>query len=88
MEQVPLPDDYHPFRDVLDGMEKLSLLAKVLKEYKANGKTTEQFEEEYGCTVITEEANGKTKLGFGITGVKFHNDSNETMFMLKYNNER
>jgi hypothetical protein len=57
---------------------KLLLIRNVLREYIAQGKTIEDFEKEYGCALIYEEISG------GINGVRFHNDSNETMFMLKY----
>ena len=59
-------------------MPELMLLAKALKEYQDSGKTTKQFEEEYGCEVVLDE------FGYGIANIKFQNDSNETMFMLKY----
>lgn len=61
--------------------DRLHVISKALKDYVANGKTVEQFEEEYGCKIILDEPSG------GIQGVKFHNDSNETMFMLKYDND-
>ena len=57
----------------------MMLVSKALKDYIASGKTTEQFEEEYGCELILDEA------GYGIADIRFHNSSNETLFMLKYN---
>ncbi len=58
---------------------RLWLISKVFKEYLANGKTINEFAEEYGCDIVFEKEGG------GIQDIKFHNDSNETMFMLKYN---
>ena len=58
---------------------KLMVVQRVLIDYRCQGKTIEDFEKEYGCSLIYEEMSG------GIKGVRFHNDSNETMFMLKYN---
>lgn len=57
--------------------KRLKLLSKVLKEYVAKGKSTKDFEEEFGCKIIMGQV-------YGIEDVKFQNDSNETMFMLKY----
>ena len=59
-------------------MPELMLLAKALKEYQDSGKTTKQFEEDYGCTVEFDDMHS------GIKGVSFQNSSCETMFMLKY----
>ena len=56
----------------------LKILAKALKGYVAEGKTVEQFEEDYGCKLLKDEMN------YGIKDVKFHNDSYKTAFMLKY----
>jgi len=56
----------------------MMLVSKALKEYLAEGKTSKQFEEEFGCELILDDA------GYGIKDVRFHNTSNETMFMLKY----
>ena len=58
---------------------RLRIIGRALKDYIANGKTVEDFAEEYGCDILMDEHND------GITDVKFHNDSNESMFMLKYN---
>ena len=75
--------NYNPFPDFFSTnnhvSERLIIISKALKNYIANGKTTEQFEEEYGCELILDEAK------FGIKDVKFQNSSCETMFMLKYN---
>jgi len=67
----------YPFK--LDGLEiSMALLAKALRAYTEDGKTTKQFEEEFGCKLILDDVH------YGIRAVKFHNDSNKTMFMLKY----
>ena len=58
--------------------ERLQLIAKALKNYALAGKFIEQFEEDYGCTVILDD------VGYGIKDVKFQNSSCETAFMLKY----
>jgi len=82
MEQVQLTADVvdeHLYPFILEGDElSMALLAKALRAYTAGGKTTQQFEEEFGCKLIVD--NGY----YGIQGVKFHKDSNKTMFMLKY----
>ena len=59
----------------------LMLVSKVLKEYAVAGKFLEDFEKDFGCTITFNEFDEFS----GITGVLFHNVSNETMFMLKYN---
>ena len=65
--------------DIVLDRDELKVLAKALKSYVAEGKTTEQFEEDYGCKLIMDNCN------YGIQDVKFHNDSSKTAFMLKYN---
>jgi len=63
------------------GRDRLRIIGTALKDYRADGKSIEEFAEEYGCDIIYDDT------GDGIQDVKFHNDSNETMFMLKYNND-
>jgi len=82
MEQVPLTkkavnEILYPFK--IDGLEiSMALLAKALRAYTEGGKTTKQFEEQFGCKLILDDAH------YGIKAIKFHNDSCKTMFMLKY----
>ena len=57
---------------------KLMIVQRVLIDYKCQGKTIDDFEKEYGCSLVYDD------IARGIKGVRFHNDSNETMFMLKY----
>jgi len=82
MEQITRTQDstdelLYPFN--LNGSDiSMSLLAKALRAYTEGGKTTKQFEEEFGCKLILDLAH------YGIKAIKFHNDSNKTMFMLKY----
>jgi len=75
--------NYNPFPDLFSTgnhvPDRLRIISKALKDYLAHGKTTKEFEEEYGCDIVMD------KSCVGIKDVKFHNDSNETMFMLKYN---
>ena len=59
--------------------DRLRIIAKAFKDYIANNKAIEEFEEEYGCNIIYDENSN------GIMDVVFHNSRNETMFMLKYN---
>jgi len=78
---------HHSYREMGEfaadnASKRLALISKVLKEYLVAGKTKEDFAEEYGCDIIFDEHLD------GIIDIKFHNDSNETMFMLKYNNAR
>jgi len=69
---------YHGQLDIKLDREELIVLAKALKSFTADDKTTEDFEKEYGCKLV------KDITGYGIKDVVFHNDSNKTMFMLKY----
>ena len=64
--------------ELFDSKIELRLIAKAFKEYKAAGKTMEDFEEDYGCTVEFDDIHS------GIKGISFQNDSCETAFMLKY----
>jgi hypothetical protein len=57
----------------------LAIIARALLEYRESGKTLEDFEMEFGCEIILD------KSAYGIADIKFHNDSYETLFMLKYN---
>ena len=68
-------------KEFIESDDRLDVVSKALKDYVANGKTIKQFEEEYGCELLYGEHN------VGINGVKFQNDSNKTMFMLKYDND-
>jgi len=68
----------HMFLDIKLDREELKVLATALKSYVFDGKTLEQFQEDYGCKLIMDECN------YGIKDVKFQNDSSKTAFMLKY----
>jgi len=78
--------NYNPYPDICGSgsqvHKKLWIIGTALRDYVAAGKTKEDFAEEYGCDIIMDPT------GSGIQDVKFHNDSNETMFMLKYNNDK
>ena len=67
------------FLDIALDSDEIKVLAKALKSYTAEGKTTEQFQKDFGCKLIMDD------MDYGIKGVKFQNDSYKTMFMLKYN---
>ncbi len=67
--------------ELFEGRKRLQLISKALKDYVCTGKTPAEFEAEFGCDIILDE------YGHGIIDIKFHNSCNETMFMLKYNND-
>lgn len=74
-----------PMYDMWTRTEDLRVIARAFKEYKAAGKTMEDFEEDYDCSIIFDNVGyGITKTGSGVTGIEFQNDSCKTAFMLKY----
>lgn len=75
-----------PMYNMLTRTKDLNVIARAFKEYKAAGKTMEDFEEDHNCSIIFENVGfGITGSGSGISGIEFHNDSSKTIFMLKYN---
>ena len=64
--------------DIKLDREDLKVLASALKTYVSEGKTKEDFEEDYGCKLILDNCS------YGITNVKFQNESSKTAYMLKY----
>lgn len=75
---LPKHEGWYP-HNVLEERKMLRKIAVALKEYQSNNKTVEDFEKEYGCTVLYDN------MDWGIRGLRFHKDSNMTAFMLKYN---
>jgi len=67
----------------LHTQDKLRMIvAQALNEYAVAGKFFEEFEEDYGCTLIFDEIHYEHYNG--IAGIWFQNDSSKTAFMLKY----
>jgi len=58
------------------------IVAQALGDYHSTGKTLEEFEEDYGCTLIFDEI--QYEHYSGVSGIWFQNDSSKTAFMLKY----
>ena len=67
-----------PMYGMLYRAGSLRLIAMAFREYKAAGKTTKDFAEDYGCSIEYNDTHT------GITGISFQNDSCKTAFMLKY----
>lgn len=58
--------------------EFLKIVARALKDYTKDGKTLEDFEEEYDCKITYSDEFG------GITGITFSDAGGESMFYLRY----
>lgn len=61
----------------------LEIASNALKRYKMDGKSLEEFEEDYGCKIIYDEISG------GISGIKFDDENGgESAFYLTYANKK
>jgi len=67
----------------LQRQEKMhTLVSGVLDEYRARGKTLDEFEEDYGCRILFDEFHNEGNHGIG--AIYFENKSSKTAFMLRY----